>query len=417
MLDPTERPLNVPVFEHTPTLDYLCAQMRNLDDSVMFPGSKSVVIPGSAVEQPKGITLNEDCDVIPSDFMTMDVPQQSRKTMIQGVVNVPKLFSESGTGDDNVEFLDNEQRSIPKVGSEYTEYTTTDLARVRRRRPILRGSPTFPTGMTVLSALVTTVLCFSLLSAGFPLTEGQVFGVTLVPKFRSANRIPNYREVPYFCPRLSGGSIPRQTNCRKPHLWCDMNHCFCNVRQTSGRKSHLWRTMHFGVTGRLPAWILFLGKAMTAFCFPGWSVPRVDDQGPRNSSIIPVWSVLSGVETAYFSGEGRRQRPGLFHFGQSAERLLTGNGTTSGIGDWRWDGVDGSMVNQIIIQSINYSRACVTREEDKTERWNPQKTQVFVVFFIVLDYYRFSHSGILQEAILLLGSAPFRCLSWFHRGR
>ncbi len=45
---------------------------------------------------------------------------------------------------------------------------------------------------------------------------------------------------------------------------------------------------------------------MTAYCFPGWAVLRVDDQSPRNPNIIPAWRVLSGVETAYFSG-GREQ--------------------------------------------------------------------------------------------------------------
>ncbi|MCP3665875.1 MAG: hypothetical protein GY696_25830, partial [Gammaproteobacteria bacterium] len=174
-LDPIERPINAPVFEHTPTVDDLCAQMCNLDDPALFPGSKTAVIVGSAVEQPKGITLNQDCDVIPSDSMTMNVPRKSQKTMIQGVVDVPNLFSESGTCDDNLVSLDDDQKSISTVGNEYIECMAVDLARVRQRRPMLGGSPTFPTGMTVLSALLTTVLCFSLVSACFPVTEGQIF--------------------------------------------------------------------------------------------------------------------------------------------------------------------------------------------------------------------------------------------------
>ncbi len=66
VLDPSERPINAPVFEHTPTLDHLCAEMGNLRDPVLFPGFETAVIAGSAAEQPKGITLNQDCDVIPS---------------------------------------------------------------------------------------------------------------------------------------------------------------------------------------------------------------------------------------------------------------------------------------------------------------------------------------------------------------
>ncbi len=56
MVEPIQRPVNVPVFEHTPTLDFLCAEMCNLDDPVLFPGSKSAVIAGSAVEEPKEFT-------------------------------------------------------------------------------------------------------------------------------------------------------------------------------------------------------------------------------------------------------------------------------------------------------------------------------------------------------------------------
>ncbi len=53
-------------------------------------------------------------------------------------------------------------------------------------------------------------------------------------------------------------------------------------------------------------------------------------------------------------------------------------------GDRRWDGVDGSMVTHFIhsIHLCNQSlSACVTREEDKTERGIPRKkSQVLLIF-------------------------------------
>ncbi len=90
-LDLIEHPINAPVFEHTPSLDFLCAEMRNLDDPVLFLGSKSAVIAGSAVEEPKEFTLMQDCDLFPSENQTIDVPVQNQETMIEDVVNVPNL--------------------------------------------------------------------------------------------------------------------------------------------------------------------------------------------------------------------------------------------------------------------------------------------------------------------------------------
>ncbi len=82
------------------------------------------------------------------------------------------------------------------VGDDRIDCMVTDLARVRPRGVILGGSLIFPTGTAVLSELRTTVLCFSFVSAGFPLTEGQMF----MPKGQTANQIPSYHEVLHFSP-------------------------------------------------------------------------------------------------------------------------------------------------------------------------------------------------------------------------
>ncbi|MCP3666372.1 MAG: hypothetical protein GY696_28375, partial [Gammaproteobacteria bacterium] len=187
----------------------------------------NTAIADSAVEQPREVTLIQDGGMSPCDAETIDVPVENQEAMIEDVVNVPDLFLESGTVDDNGMSLGNEQKSIPKVGNENVGYVVYDLARVRPRNPIVGGAQVFPIGTSVLSALLTTIFCFSLVSACFPLTEGQI----VVPKFRSANQIPNYQAVSYFCPRLSGGFIPRQMSGRRSHLWCDVNHSFCNERR------------------------------------------------------------------------------------------------------------------------------------------------------------------------------------------
>ncbi|MCP3664036.1 MAG: hypothetical protein GY696_16350, partial [Gammaproteobacteria bacterium] len=202
--------------------------MSSLDDPLVFPGSICTIVTGSAVEQPEEVTLIQDGGMIPCDAKTI-VPLEDHGIVIQDVVNVPNLFPESGTSDDNVMSLDDGQKSIPTtVGDDDVEYMVTDLARAKPRKTIVGGAPIFPTGTTLLSIILTAAFCFSLVSACLPLTEGQLF----VPMFRTANQIPSCQEVSYFCPRLSGGSIPRQTNGRKSHRWRDVNHALGSDRQT-----------------------------------------------------------------------------------------------------------------------------------------------------------------------------------------
>ncbi|MCP3667795.1 MAG: hypothetical protein GY696_35785, partial [Gammaproteobacteria bacterium] len=85
-LGPIQRPVNAPVFEHTPTLDYLCAEIGNLRDPEFFPGSINTVIADSAVEQPREVTLIQDGGMSPCDAETIDVPVENQEAMIEDVV-------------------------------------------------------------------------------------------------------------------------------------------------------------------------------------------------------------------------------------------------------------------------------------------------------------------------------------------
>ncbi|MCP3661318.1 MAG: hypothetical protein GY696_02305 [Gammaproteobacteria bacterium] len=196
---------------------------------MLFPGSINTIITGSAVEQPDEIIMIQDGGMIPCDAKTI-VPLEDHGIVVQDVVSVPNLFLEGGTGDGNAMSQDPDQKSIPMtVGDNDVEYVVTDLARAKPRKTIVRGAQIFPIGTTLLSTFLIAVFCFSLVSACLPLTEGQIF----VSKVWMANQIPNYQEFLYFCPRLSGGSIPRQTNGRKPHRWRDVNHALWSDRQTT----------------------------------------------------------------------------------------------------------------------------------------------------------------------------------------
>ncbi len=376
VVDPIERPVSAPVFEHTPTLDYLCAEIGNLRDPELFPGSINTVFADSAVEQPKEVTLIQDGGMSPCDAETIDVPVENQEAIIEDVVNVPDLFSESGTVDDNGMSWDDDQMSIPKVGNEKVGYVVYNLVGVRPWKPILGGSLIFPTGMTVLSVL-TTALCFSLLSAGFPLTKGQIFGANSVPRVRPVSRGPSYHEVLSFCPRLSGVSKPRQVSGRKPHLWRDMNHALiCRDRQTT-RLGTIIREGHDN----------FLFSRLGC----------VADGRPRSAE-PQHYSCVAFPERCgtrlFFGGRGQLETK-IVSFGQSMERLLTVNGTTSGDlrrnvttiwnGPWRqWteyqqisrspypigdrrsetrhqrsDGVDGSMVIQWSLTSFHSLNSCI----------------------------------------------------------
>ncbi|MCP3664719.1 MAG: hypothetical protein GY696_19875, partial [Gammaproteobacteria bacterium] len=113
---PIQRPVKVPVLEPTPGLEYLCAQMCNLDDPVSFPGSINAIIAGSAEEQPKEVTLLQGCGMIPCNAETVDVPVEGQVGVIEDMVNVPDLFLENGTGVGNLVSVADDQRYIPKVG-------------------------------------------------------------------------------------------------------------------------------------------------------------------------------------------------------------------------------------------------------------------------------------------------------------
>ncbi|MCP3665212.1 MAG: hypothetical protein GY696_22395 [Gammaproteobacteria bacterium] len=240
---PIQRPVKVPVLEHTPNLDFLCAQMSNLDDPALFLGSRTAVMAGPAEEQPREVALIQDGGMIEHEWLeTVVVPLENQETMIQGMV-VPNLFLENGTNDDNLVSSDDEQRSIPKVGNNNAEYVVSDSAGVKppEGRPVRR--PYFMIG-NVVTTFLTALLCFSMMSAGFPLTEGQIFGANSVPRVRPVSRGPVFQEVLCFCPSLLGGSKVRQSNGRRSHLWCDWSHTFCNERQSNGRRSHLWCDMN-----------------------------------------------------------------------------------------------------------------------------------------------------------------------------
>ncbi|MCP3665472.1 MAG: hypothetical protein GY696_23750, partial [Gammaproteobacteria bacterium] len=329
---PIQRPVKVPVLEPTPGLDYLCTQMRNLSDPALFPGSVNAIIAVSAVEQPEEVTMMiQDGGMISCDAETIDANQE---TMVEDVVNVPNLFSENGTSDNNVMSLDDDQRSISTVGDDYCiDYMATGLARVRPRR----GSPIFTTGMTVLSSILTVVFCFSLLSAGFSLTEGQIFvtGSNSVPRFRPVSRGPSYEEVLYLCPTPSGGFKPRQTNGRRPHLWCDVNHAFCNERQTNGRRPHQWRdTNHALWCGRQTIRLVSIiekGHDRLLFSRLAWGA---DGRPMSAEPLRDSWSISwcperCGIRLLFREGE-QSEAKRLFHFRQSPRRLSAVNRTPSG---------------------------------------------------------------------------------------
>ncbi|MCP3664757.1 MAG: hypothetical protein GY696_20065, partial [Gammaproteobacteria bacterium] len=113
----------------------------------------------------------QDGGMILCDAKT-NVSQEDHGIVIRDVVNVPNLFLEDGTSDSDWKSQDDDRRSIPTVGNDHDEYVVTDLARAKPRKTIVGGAQVFPIGTTVLSALLTTELCVSLVSACLPLTEG-----------------------------------------------------------------------------------------------------------------------------------------------------------------------------------------------------------------------------------------------------
>ncbi len=200
------------------------------------------------------------------------------------------------------------------------------------------------------------------MSTSFHVTEGQNFGINSVPKGPTANQKPNCYEVLYFCPRLLGGCKLRQTNGRRPHVWRDMNHAVWTERQT---------TPLMTIVAKGHDHVLFCRLACVRDGRPMSAEPQHDP-----------WSILwcpderCGIRLLVREGEQSETK--IVSFGQSTERLSTVNETTKGdydgistiwngpprhgritrdkplphrdqrpnIRDWRWDGVDRSMVNE-----------------------------------------------------------------------
>ncbi len=216
----------------------------------------------------------QDGGMIPCDAETIDVPVENQGAMIEDVVNVPNLFSESGTSDDNVMSLDDDQRSIPKVGNDHNEYSVTDLAGVRPRR--------------------------------------------------------------------------------RPHLWCEVNHCACNERLTNGRRPRLWRDMDHAVwTERQTTCLMSIveeSHANLLFCrLAGVADGRPMFAEPQHDSWSSLWCPPEWCGNRLLVWKGEKSEPKIVSFGQSAERLSTVSGTTNGDYDdleWSTETMDGIPANQ-----------------------------------------------------------------------